>query len=31
MNLQVLAYNLKRVLYIPGVAGMMKAMRMAAS
>ena len=31
MSLQVLAYNLKRVTNILGVAGMMKAMRMAAS
>ena len=31
MSLQVLAYNLKRVLNILGVARMMKAMRMAAS
>ncbi|RKT20504.1 transposase [Paraburkholderia sp. RAU2J] len=31
MSLQVLAYNLKRVLNILGVAGMMKAMRMATS
>jgi hypothetical protein len=29
MSLQVLAYNLKRVLNILGVAGMMKAMKMA--
>jgi hypothetical protein len=31
MSLQVLAYNLKRVMNILGVAGMMKAMRMTAS
>ena len=31
MSLQVLAYNLKRVMNILGVAGMMKAMRMAGS
>jgi hypothetical protein len=31
ISLQVLAYNLKRVLNILGIAGMMKAMRMAAS
>jgi hypothetical protein len=31
MSLQVLAYILKRVLNMLGVAGMMKAMRMAAS
>jgi hypothetical protein len=31
MSLQVLAYNLRRVLNILGVAGMMKAMKMVAS
>jgi len=31
MSLQVSAYNMKRVMNILGVAGMMKAMRMAAS
>ena len=31
MSLQVLAYNLKRVMNIPGVVGTMKAMKMAGS
>ena len=31
MSLQVLAYNLKRVISILGVAGTMKAMKMAGS